>query len=182
MIKVIDESFEILQQKWVANFDMLIEINKNKFSVPIASELLRNVKSMINEAVINKTAADEFLAVTDSLLDEANREIFSAAEPLGSEFTERWEKVFRKIMAGEKYGEYILNSSRFYPHLPRGKYWVRLKQPAGTTPERLREIAREYNVFIKRHQKEHIVITGDKEKVKEALRELAVYLKRSDTI
>ncbi len=179
MKEVVAESFEILQQKWLASFDMLLELKKNKFSVPRASELLRHVRSMINEAALNKAADEKFFAKAENLLDEAQREIFFVAEPLGKEFLERWDDVFKKIMAGEKYGEYTFNSSTFYPHLPRGAYWVRLKQPKEATPQRLREIAKACDVLIKRHQKEHIIITGNKEKVKKALQELAVYLKKN---
>ncbi len=177
MKETVAESFEILQQKWLACMDMLLELKKNGFSVPRAVEHLRHVKSMINEASLNKAADEEFFARAESLMDEALREVFMFAEPLGEEFLEKWDSIFRRIMKGEKYGEFKHGTSVFYPHLPRGNYYVRVKWPENVTPQRLREIAKSNGVYIKRHQEQHIVITGEKEKVRKALMEIAVYIK-----
>lgn len=173
---IVEENFKILQQKWLASLDMFLELNKAGFSLPKASEHLRHVKSMISEAMLNRSADYEFFAQADSLMDEAQREIFMAGEPLGQDFIERWDKVFKGIMSGEKYGEFRLSSSKFYPHLPRGEYWVRIKQPEEASQRKLREISTRNGVDIKEHMEEHILIAGEKEDVKRALQEISGYM------
>ncbi|WP_457555376.1 hypothetical protein [Candidatus Pyrohabitans sp.] len=170
-------SLETLQQKWLATMDMLVELNREKFRSPRASELLRHARSMINEASLNRAADEAFMVKVERLLEEAQREIFMAAQPLGDDFLLRWSDTFDRIEAGERYGEYSLSVSRFYPHLPRARRWVRIKQPSSLTPKRLLEISRSCNVKIKRHGRRHLVIVGDGDALKRALAEVAPYIK-----
>ena len=132
---------------------------------------------MINEASLNRAADEAFMVKVERLLEEAQREIFMAAQPLGDDFLLRWSDTFDRIEAGERYGEYSLSVSRFYPHLPRARRWVRIKQPSSLTPKRLLEISRSCNVKIKRHGKEHLVIVGEGDALKRALAEVAPYIK-----
>jgi hypothetical protein len=170
-------NLEILQQKWLATMDMLVELNREKFRSPKASELLRHARSMINEASLNRAADESFLVKVERLLEEAQREIFVAAQPLGDEFLLRWSSTFDRIDAGERYGEYSFGVTRFYPHLPRARKWVRIKQPSNLTPRRLLEISHSCDVKIKRHGKDHLVIVGEGEALKRALAEVAPYIK-----
>ncbi|WP_456475262.1 hypothetical protein [Candidatus Pyrohabitans sp.] len=170
-------SLETLQQKWLATMDMLVELSREKFRAPRASELLRHARSMINEASLNRAADEHFLLDVERLLEEAQREIFVVAQPLGDEFLMRWSGTFKRIDAGESYGEYRFNASRFYPRLPRTRKWVRIKQPSSLTPRRLLEISQSYDVKIKRHGKGHLIIVGEGEAIKRALAEVVPYLK-----
>jgi len=176
MNEAVTKNFKVLQQKWLASIDMLTELNRKGFSVPQASELLRHVKSMISEAMLNRSADQNFFIQADQYMDEAQREIFMAAEPLGQEYIEKWDEVFRKIIRGEKYGDFRFNSSQFYPRLPRDDYWVRLRVSDDASPGDLKRISDRNGVEIKEHQENHLVVTGEKARVKKALQELSAYL------
>jgi hypothetical protein len=163
---------EILKQLWIASKEMITEAGRKGLNTERAVRYLRTAKSILNECASDKKAKKEFLDQASRLIDSAQREVFLASQ-LGKEFLEKWDEEFKMIMQGKKIGEFpVLRSSKFYPSLPRGKNWVRI--PAS---KEIENKLKEMGIDV-RHHHGNLLILGDKEHVKKALKEISHLFKR----
>ncbi len=162
---------EMLAQRWLATMDMLVEVLRSGGRAEGVSELLRNSRSLLNDLRTRGTEEPEILMRIEAALDEAQMRIFTSAKELGSEFLERWTKVFEGIRRGEVYREDAPAPARFHPRLPRSGKWARIRLNSSLTPARLLEISRKHGVKVKKHGKEHVIFVGESKALKKALRD-----------
>lgn len=169
---------EELEQAWVVTDLMAKEAKKSGLDVDGAVKLLRSAKALLNECHLNILTRDELLPKASILLNEAQREIFSLAAPLGSDFEEKWNVELKRALHGEKIGEFVVeSSSKFRPNMPKSGEWVRVAIPDGAK-EKIKDIEKSASVEIQKDGETHVIITGDKESIRKALDEMSPYFKR----
>lgn len=161
-----------IEQAWVATTKMAVEARKAGVSLGNAFELLRSAKSVLNEHGHAAAAgrAGEMLA-------EAQKEIFSKAELLGKKFSEKWSRELKKAAEGEKIGEFSIWESKFYPAAPKDRRWVRVSLPRTLSIKKLEEIAKRCGAAVEPQEKQHVIISGDKDSLRKALDEISPYFK-----
>ncbi len=161
------ERIDKLAQTFLATADMITEARKMGFDVDRALNLLRTAKSVLNEAYLKEEIRDELLQYIEQLLQETHAEIFSKC---GEEFTEKWDKVFEKILKGRKYGDFKIERIKFAVGLPRDKRWIRVKNLEKELIDEIKKVAE----IIK--TEEGYVICG--ENLEEALEIMRRYMKK----
>ncbi len=161
------ERIDKLAQTFLATADMVTEARKIGFNVDRALNLLRTAKSVLNEAYLKREIRDDLLQHIEQLLQEAHAEIFSVC---GEEFTEKWDEIFKRIMKGEKYGEFKIEKMRFAVGLPRDRRWIRVKSLEDEILKEIKEVAEVIET------KEGYVICG--ENLKEALEIMRKHMKK----
>lgn len=171
-------TLELLQQNYLATLDMLADFNHRGFSSPEALDILRNTKSMINEMTLNPSTREELMEKSQALLEKAQQMIFFRSEPMGPEFTGKWDKIFKNILEGSNYGEFSIEKSRFMPGLPRDGDWARVRLPHQINEEKLAEISDNLGVRIEKHDENHVIIRGEKSAIRQALKEISTSFKK----
>ncbi len=166
-----------IEQTWIVTQRMAGEVKKAGFAVDNAMSLLRSSKVILNECRLDTHARGGLLPKASTFIEDAQREIFMAAEPLGAEFTEKWTVELKRALKGEKIGEFTVEgSSKFYPGMPRNREWVRVAIPESVKKE-LDSIAGTAGVKIRPDGDSHVIITGEKASIRKALDELSPHFK-----
>lgn len=161
------------EQLWLVTIRMAMEAKKKGINVDNALALLRNAKSMLNEAHLDEDS--HFLATkAEAMIEEAQREIFINTSSMPA-FEKKWNDVITRVQRGEKFGEYVVSALSFYPDLPRGERWVRLPTNEKLSISKARKIAAKHGVEFKPHEKGHFILTGDRKDLKRALDDLSKY-------
>jgi hypothetical protein len=169
---------EPIEQAWVVTDLMAKEAKKAGLAVDGVVSLLRSAKAILNECHLNVLTRGELLPKASTLINEAQREIFSLAEPLGSDFAEKWTQELKRALHGEKVGDFAVEgSSKFYPNMPRNKDWVRVAIP-DSVKKKLKDFEQKAGVEIQKDGETHVVIIGEKESIRKALDEMSPYFKR----
>lgn len=168
---------ESIEQTWIVTQRMAGELKKAGLAVEGAVEDLRSAKSILNECQLNVDSRDKLLPKASALVEDAQRELFSMAESLGTEFTEKWTEELKRALKGEKMGEFTAEgSSKFYSNIPRNKEWVRVAIPESVR-DKLESIEKRAGVEIRPDGDSHVIITGDKASIRKALDEMSPYFK-----
>ncbi len=161
------ERIDKLAQTFLATADMITEARKMGFNVDRALNLLRTAKSVLNEAYLKEEIRDLLLQHAEHLLQEVHAEIFSIC---GEEFTEKWDETFKKIIKGEKYGNFRVEKMRFAVGMPRDKRWIRVKNLEEDILNEIKKVAKVVKT------EEGYVICG--ENLEEALRIMRKFMKK----
>lgn len=167
---------ERFEQMWLVTMKMAVDIKKRGFKIDKTFNSLRSARVILHQCMVDPHAKGETLSRAGELIDSAQRDIFLTAQPLGKEFTEKWEGEIRKVMKGEILDKFSVARSKFYANLPRGKKWARLKIPPGLDAKKLKDIARSCEVTITQQEKRYILISGEKESMRKALDVISGYL------
>ncbi len=160
------------EQLWLATVKMALEAKKKGVEVSAALAILRNAKAMLNEGRLDEESHGA--AEAEAMIEEAQRELFLGAASLPG-FEKKWQEVITRVQRGEKFGDYPLGVSSFYPDLPRDGRWVRLPLTEAITAAMAREVASRHGLGFRIHQENHFILTGDKAKIKKALEVLSKY-------
>lgn len=169
---------EPIEQAWIATDLMAKEAKKSGLGVDKAVMLLRSAKALLNECHLNAATRNELLPRASTLINEAQKEIFALAEPLGDEFEKRWTEELKRALHGEKIGEFkVEGSSKFRPNMPRDGEWVRVAIP-GRAKKKIKDIEKSAGVEMRNDGDAHIIIKGDRESIRKALDELSPYFKQ----
>ena len=166
-----------IEQTWIVTQRMAGEVKKAGFAVDSAVKLLRYAKAILNECRLDVHARGELLPKASALIEDAQREIFSTAKPLGTDFTEKWTAELKRALIGEKIGEFTVEgSSKFYSNMPRNNEWVRIAIPE-PVKKKLGSIGDRAGVEIRPDGDSHVIITGGKASIRKALDEMSPYFK-----
>lgn len=169
---------EPIEQAWIVTDLMAKEAKKEGLSVDKVVSLLRSAKALLNECHLNAATRDELLPKATTLMNEAQKEIFTLVEELKSDFEEKWTAELKRALHGEKIGEFMVEgSSKFRPNMPRGGEWVRIAIP-DSARRKIKDIEQSAGVEIKPDGDSHVIIIGDKESIRKALDGLSPYFKR----
>ena len=168
---------ESIEQTWIVTQRMAGEVKKAGFAVDSAVNRLRSAKAMLNECRLDEHARAELLPKASALIEDAQREIVSTAEPLGTDFTEKWTAELKRALMGEKIGEFTVEgSSKFYSNMPRDRKWVRVAIPESVKKE-LEGIGDRAGAEIRPDGDSHVIIAGEKASIRKALDEISPYFK-----
>ncbi len=168
---------ESVEQNWIVAQRMVDEVKKAGFAVDRAVDLLRSAKTILNECRLDAHARAELSPKASVLIEDAQREIFLAGVPLGADFTEKWTAELKKVLLGEKVGEFTVGgSSKFYSNMPRDKKWVRIAIPKAVKNE-LEGIGERTGTKIRPDGDSHVLIMGEKASIRKALDEMSPYFK-----
>lgn len=168
---------ESIEQTWIVTRRMAGEIKKAGFAVDSAVDMLRSAKSILNECQLNVDSKGKLLPKASALVEDAQRELFSTAEPLGPDFTEKWTEELKRALKGEKIGEFKADvSSKFYSNMPKNKEWVRVAIPESVR-DKLEDIGEKAGAEMRPDGDSHVIIAGDKASIRKALDEMAPYFK-----
>lgn len=168
---------EHVEQSWVVTERMAKEAKKAGLAIDKAVDLLRSAKAILNECHLNVLTRNELLPKANALIGDAQIEIFSAAEPLGSDFTEKWTEELKRALHGEKIGVFMVEgSSKFYPNMPRNKEWVRVAIPK-SVKDKIKDIGEQAGVEIRPDGDSHVIIIGEKASIRKALDKMSPHFK-----
>jgi hypothetical protein len=166
---------EIAEQMWLATMQMAIDLKKREFVVDEPFRILRTAKVLLNECRVNPAAKHETLAQGENLILDAQKKLYSIAQPLGREYLDEWNERMKEAMRGEREEDSKLYRSHFYPGLPRDRRWIRFVPPEALTPEKLEEITRGCGAEVQAHEGRHVLISGKKECLKRVLEAITPY-------
>ncbi len=169
---------ENIEQNWLVTMRMALDLKESGQAVDEILELLKSAKTLLNQYLVYENTAPDTLPKAGDLVDRAQSKVFLKAKPLGRTFREKWDSTLKRVVAGEKVENFMVQKSVFYPSMPRNKRWVRIKPPKSLTEKRLSDIARNTNVEIMPHEDKHVLIVGDKETLREAVKEISQYMKK----
>ncbi len=169
---------ETAEQVWIGITRMALEAKKAGFNMGRVFAALREAKAMLNECRINPRSRGELLSEIDVLLEEAKQGVFAVAEPMGEEFVNRWKAEFKKVLAGEKVGEFPISSSKFIAGMPRDKKWVKIASTKKLAAESIEEIARKHGIKAV-HAETCVTLAGSEEQVAKALKEISALVKNN---
>lgn len=163
------------EQLWLLTIKMAAEAKEKGVKLSHAFSLLRNAKSLLNEARLDEHPHKELVNRAESLIDEAQREVFLSAEALAKGFEEKWEPLIKKVLKGQTIGEFPFSGTKFYPGMPRGEGWARLALGRKLTSEKVKELAKAHDLGVETDKEGYAVLTGDKASIKKALKAFSNY-------
>ncbi len=163
------------EQMWLLTSRMAAEAKAQGMDVSQVFALLRNAKSILNEARLDKHVHRELVTRAENLINEAQQEVFIAAAPLGKGFEEKWEALVKKALMGERIGEFPFSGVRYYPSMPKEGGWVRLALRDKLPMEKVKELAKAHGLGYKAYEEGYAVLTGDKASLRKALRVISKY-------
>jgi len=120
------------EQMWLLTSRMAADAKEQGMGVQLIFALLRNAKSILNEARLDEYAHLELITRAEGMVNEVQRKVFVAAVPLGKNFEEKWV---------ERIGEVSFSWAGYYPGMPRKGSWVRLALGDTLSKEMVKDIA-----------------------------------------
>ena len=165
---------------WRAISDLATELKKRGVTVPqnIMRDL-RSAKTMI-EILKADPSCTECIPKIENYLDMAESSlILEAQERLGPEFAERWMRKIETVRkkAYEEEMEKEAKASKFVPGIPRGQSWIRIELSEETPKEIVERVAEELKLSCKLQEKSHMLVYGEKEKIKIFVKRISEELK-----
>lgn len=167
-----------VEQTWLILVELLTDLRKMGKEIP--EEVPKNVrlaKSTINfyksdptnpEMMKELKRINDFLnSIQDTLLD--------IAEDVGSEYRNEWLDKLMRASRGEKVVEKEETAPRFVVGAPAGFSMVRVTFKEPLSEERLNDIAETHGVIIEFEEDDIVAIYGNKDAVKESLKEIASF-------
>lgn len=167
----------IAEQNWIVAQHMAEEAKMAGLAVDRVMNLLRSAKVLLNECRLDAHARIGLLPRASTLIEDAQRDLFLAAEHLETDLTEKWTAELKKVFSGEKVGEFtVTGSSKFYSGMPRDGKWVRIAIPI-SLKGKLKDIEDKAGVKIRQDGDSHVLIAGEKSAIRKALNAMSPYFK-----
>lgn len=175
-----NEEIKRLEQVWLVLSDLFQDLNRRNISVGVASEL-RNCKTLIRfirTSVVHPpkepTTIDDSLRNLQQILGKIQSNLISAALSVDENYVRDWMIKIDKAERAELSSVMIHTPSEFVPGLPRDleKGWVRLTLQNPIAEERVQDVAEQFGVIIEFKNDFHIVISGGRNSVKRAARDI----------
>jgi len=173
-----EEEIKRLEQVWLVLSDFFQDLNQRNITANVAPDL-RDCKTLIHfirTSIANPSK--ESLAIDDSMrnllqiLGKIRSNLISEALRLGENYVKKWVKKIDKAERAELSYTMIYTPSEFAPDLPKDpeKGWVRLTLQKPIAEERLQDVAEQFGVIIEFKNDSHILISGQRDSVKKATR------------
>jgi hypothetical protein len=169
-----------MEQTWLILVELFTDLKKNDIQVPKeVSKNIRLARTTINfyksdptnpEMMNELKRINEFLnSIQDILIDLAGE--------ISEEYQEEWVESLMRAARGEKVIDKEVSTPKFVVGAPAGFSMVRVTFKEPISEERLNDIAEEYGIIIEFESDDVVALYGDKEKVKESLKEIASFFK-----
>ena len=167
-----------IEQTWLVLVELLTDLRKR--SVEIPDEVTKNVR--LARTTINFYKADptnpemmnELKRIND-FLNSIQDTLLDLAEEISKDYKDEWLNKLLKASRGETVVEKKDTAPKFAVGVPSGFSMVRVTFKEPLSEERLNDIAEEHGVIIEFEEDDVIAIYGDKNNVKESLKEIASF-------
>lgn len=176
---------EPLDQRWLVLDHLLKVLNKNhKVSKSVVKDL-QLARSLTNYYKDDPTAQERIdeLPHIDSLLNDAEQNLFILAEEEGKEFVDEWTQKLIDASQGKEVFEDHKIQSRFIPGMPANFDLAKFNFKEEIQVERFYEICESENVIIEFDDDDKSVfIFGEDDNISSALQEMASFYKEQINI
>jgi hypothetical protein len=160
--------------------DLFQDLNQKNIHVDIASELrsCKTLISFIQTSTIHPpkepTPIDSSLQKLQQILGKIQSNLISVAMTVNEDYVRDWMSKIDKAERAELNCTMVHTPSEFVPGLPRdvGEGWVRLTLQKPIAEERVQDVAERCGVIIDFKDEFHIVISGGKDSVKKAIKDV----------
>lgn len=167
-----------VEQTWLVLVDLLTDLKKKKIKIPEnIPKNIRLARSAINFYKSDPTNPDmmkELKRIND-FLNSTQDTLLDIAEDVGIEYRDEWLQKLMRASRGEKVVEKKDTSPRFVVGAPAGFSMVRVTFKEPLSEERLNDVAETHGVIIEFEEDDVVAIYGDKDDVKESLKEIASF-------
>ncbi|WP_414469495.1 DUF2096 domain-containing protein [Methanobacterium sp. ACI-7] len=169
-----------VEQTWLILVDLLTDLKKKDKEIP--DEITKNVR--LARSTINFYSADptnpemmkELKRIND-FLNSIQDTLLDIADEVDKEYKKEWLDKLIRASRGEKVVEKEDTSPRFVVGAPAGFSMVRVNFKEPLSEERLNDIAEGHGVIIEFESDDVIAVYGEKDSVKESLKEIASFFK-----
>ncbi len=166
-------------EKWWRTLENLIaEFRKKQIAIPEeVMSSLRSAKTMINVYNADPSRVETIPTIESYLLNVESGLINMAKEEVGEDFMEDW---IRKVEEARKEEEPKAEAAtrRFIPGLPKGQHWIRVLPSDDVLKENVEELAGKLGLSCKLQKDGYLLVYGDREKVKDFVKEMAEKTRR----
>ncbi len=169
-----------IEQTWLILVELFTDLKKKDIQIP--DEVTKNIRlarttinfyksDPTNPEMMNELKRiNEFLnSIQDTLIDLAGE--------INEGYVEEWIESLKRAARGEKVIEKEVSTPKFVVGAPAGFSMVRVTFKEPMSEERLNDIAEEYGIIIEFESDDVVALYGDKEKVKESLKEISSFFK-----
>ncbi len=169
-----------IEQTWLILVELFTDLKNKEVSIP--DEVTKNIRlarSTINfykSDPTNPEMMNELKRIND-FLNSIQDTLLDLAEEIGEEYRAKWIESLKRAARGETVIEKEVSTPKFVVGAPAGFSMVRVTFKEPISEERLNDIAEEYGIIIEFEEDDVIALYGDKDKVKESLKEIASFFK-----
>ncbi|WP_423792359.1 DUF2096 family protein [Methanocaldococcus indicus] len=169
-----------LDKVWVVLSELAAELVKKDIKVPeIVFEKLRLSKAILTYYILDEHTTVKTLAKAEKELNYAQSYLFSLCD---EELMNKYLKKLEKAITGELDVEFPLPKTKFDTDVKRrgNVESIRIKLLKYIEEERAIDLGEWHGVIFEYKDDEKVVIEGDIERVKRALKDFGILLKKSD--
>jgi len=167
-----------VEQTWLVLVDLLTDLKKREIEIPDnVAKNVRLARSTINFYTSDPTNPEmmkELKRIND-FLNSIQDTLLDIAEKISIEYRDEWLDKLMRASRGEKVVDKEGTSPRFVVGAPAGFSMVRVTFKEPLSEERLNDIAETHGVIIEFEEDDVIAVYGDKDAVKESLKEIASF-------
>ncbi|MDI6723664.1 MAG: DUF2096 domain-containing protein [Methanobacterium sp.] len=169
-----------IEQTWLILVELFTDLKKKNVEIP--DEVTKNIRlarSTINfyKSDPNNPEMMNELRRINNLLNSVQDTLLDLSDEIGEEYKEEWIESLKRAARGETVIEKEVSTPKFVVGAPAGFSMVRVTFNEPMSEERINDIAEEYGIIIEFEEDNIIALYGDKEKVKESLKEIASFFK-----
>ncbi len=167
-----------VEQTWLVLVELLTDLRKLEVDIPEdVSKNVRLARTTINFYKSDPTNPEMMneLKRINEFLNLVQDTLLNIAEEVGPEYRDEWLEKLMRASRGEKVVDKKEASPRFVVGAPSGFSMVRVTFKEPMSEERLNDIAESNGVIIEFETDDIVAIYGDKDSVKESLKEIASF-------
>ncbi|MGC9516583.1 MAG: DUF2096 domain-containing protein [Methanomicrobiales archaeon] len=169
-----------LEQTWLVLVELLTDLKKKGTKIPTeVNEDLRLARTEINFYKTDPTNPEVMkeLKRINQFLNSAQDTLINLTEDIGDDYKTKWIQKLQKASMGEEVCPTGERKSKFIVGAPPGFSMVRITLKEPLAEDRIQDIAEEYNLIIEFDEDNVISVFGDKENIKEGLKEISSFFK-----
>jgi len=166
------------EQTWMVLVDLLTDLRKRNVEIPSGvTKDIQMAKTTLNFYKADPTDPERMkeLKRINDFLNSVQDILLTLADDVSPEYLESWVDKLKRLSRGEQVYHIPEKKPRFVVGAPSGFSMVRLTFKKPILEERLQEIAEYHNIIIEFEEDNVIMIYGDKESIKNSLKELSSF-------
>lgn len=165
-------------QWWKTLENLIIELRKKDVSItPNIMTSLRSAKTMIGIYQSDPSCVETIPTIEMDLMNIESDLMTQAKEKVSQEFAEKW--IIKLEQSRKETDTTSVPSTSFIRGLPRSDHWIRVQPSEKITKKHIIQLANETGLSIKKQEDDHLVVYGDKAKVKIFVKKIAGRIQRT---
>jgi hypothetical protein len=168
------------EQNWMILVELLTDLRKKGVEIPSSiTEDVRMARTTLNFYKVDPTDPERMIELKriNDFLNLAQDALLTMADDQGEDYLEEWLDKLKRASRGEQVYQIIDKKSRFVVGAPSGFSMTRITFKKPISEDRVQEIAEYHNVNIEFEEDHILLIFGDKENIKESLKEISSFFK-----